>query len=153
LVITALVMVALATFSLAMSTAWQNAGASQDILLQANQDVRLLDAKILPCALTGGWQPGALDGSASQPAAVLLWTADNNSTDRSLSGVCAAGGAGYGLFLCECLLEGVVYQHVQGRADADSALSQCDRRAVLCWVGGQRDGAAFYRILTDREKR
>ena len=80
LVITALVMAALATFSLAMSTAWQNAGSSQDILLQANQDVRLLDAKIRPCALTGGWQSGSLDGSASLPAAVLLWTADTNSS-------------------------------------------------------------------------
>jgi type II secretory pathway pseudopilin PulG len=80
LVITALVMAALATFSLAMSTAWQNAGASEDILLQANQDVRLLDAKIRPCALTGGWQAGSLDGSASLPAAVLLWTADTNSS-------------------------------------------------------------------------
>src|SRR5580700_11331289 len=80
LVITALVMAALATFSLAMSTAWQNAGSSQAILLAANQDVRLLDAKIRPCGLTGGWQPGSLDGTASKPAAVLLWTAD---TDKS----------------------------------------------------------------------
>jgi hypothetical protein len=80
LVITALVMAALATFSLAMSTAWQNAGSSQDILLQANQDVRLLDARIRPCALTGGWQAGSLDGSTSQPAAVLLWTSDTNNS-------------------------------------------------------------------------
>jgi type II secretory pathway pseudopilin PulG len=80
LIITALVMAALASFSLAMSTAWQNAGSSQAILLAANQDVRLLEAKIRPCALTGGWQPGSLDGSASLPAAVLLWTADNNGT-------------------------------------------------------------------------
>jgi hypothetical protein len=80
LIITSLVMAALATFSLAMSTAWQNAGSSQAILLAANQDVRLLDAKIRPCGLTGGWQPGSLDGTAQQPAAVLLWTADSSAS-------------------------------------------------------------------------
>jgi type II secretory pathway pseudopilin PulG len=80
LVITALVMAALATFSLAMSTAWQNAGSSESILLCANQNVRLLDAKIRPCALTGAWQPGSLDGSESAPASVLLWTADTNNS-------------------------------------------------------------------------
>jgi len=80
LIITALVMAALATFSLAMSTAWQNAGSSQAILLAANQDVRLLDAKIRPCGLTGGWQAGSLDGTAQQPAAVLLWIADTNNS-------------------------------------------------------------------------
>jgi hypothetical protein len=80
LVITALVMAGLAAFSLAMSTAWQNAGSSEAILLAANQDVRLLDAKIRPCALTGGWQTGSLAGTAAQPAAVLLWTADTNAS-------------------------------------------------------------------------
>jgi len=80
LVITALVIAGLAAFSLAMSTAWQNAGSSEAILLAANQDVRLLDAKIRPCALTGGWQPGSLDGTSAQPAAVLLWTADTNAS-------------------------------------------------------------------------
>jgi type II secretory pathway pseudopilin PulG len=80
LVITAMVMAGLAAFSLAMSTAWQNAGSSEAILLAANQDVRLLDAKIRPCALTGGWQPGSLNGTAAQPAAALLWTADTNAS-------------------------------------------------------------------------
>jgi hypothetical protein len=80
LIITALVMAALATFSVAMSTAWQNSGSSQAILLGANQDVRLLDAKIRPCGLTGGWRAGSLDGTAQQPAAVLLWTADGNTS-------------------------------------------------------------------------
>jgi Tfp pilus assembly protein FimT len=80
LVITALVMSALATFSLAMSTAWQNAGSSQASLLAANQVVRLLDARIRPCGLTGGWRQGSLDGSAQQPAALLLWTADTNAS-------------------------------------------------------------------------
>jgi type II secretory pathway pseudopilin PulG len=80
LVITALVMAGLASFSLAMSTAWQNAGFSEALLLAANQDVRLLDAKIRPCALTGGWQAGSLDGTATEPAAVLLWTGDTNSS-------------------------------------------------------------------------
>jgi hypothetical protein len=80
LVITALVMAAVASFSLAMSTAWQNAGSSQACLLSANQVGRLLDAKIRPCALTGGWTPGSLDGTATPPAAVLLWAADTNSS-------------------------------------------------------------------------
>jgi type II secretory pathway pseudopilin PulG len=80
LVITALVMAGLAAFSLAMSTAWQNAGSSEAILLAANQDVRLLDAKIRPCVLTGGWQSGSLDGTSAKPAAVLLWTADTNNS-------------------------------------------------------------------------
>lgn len=80
LVITAMVMAGLATFSLAMSTAWKNAGTSQAVLLTANQDIRLLDAKIRPCGLTGGWEPGAIDGSAANPAAVLLWVADTNKS-------------------------------------------------------------------------
>ena len=80
LVITALVMAGLAAFSLAMSTAWQNAGSSEAFLLAANQDVRLLDAKIRPCVLTGGWQSGWLDGTTAKPAAVLLWTADTNNS-------------------------------------------------------------------------
>jgi type II secretory pathway pseudopilin PulG len=80
LIITALVMAGLAAFSLAMSTAWQNAGSSEATLLAANQDIRLLDAKLRPCGLTGGWQAGSLDGTAQPPAAVLLWTADNNNS-------------------------------------------------------------------------
>ncbi len=73
-------MSALAGVAMAMSTAWQNAGASEAALLSGNHDICLLDAKIRPCALTGGWRAGALDGSVSPGAAVLLWTADNNSS-------------------------------------------------------------------------
>ncbi len=75
LVITAMVMGGLATFSLAMSAAWQNAGASESALLSANHAVQLLQAKIRPCALTGGWRAG----NGSDHAAVLLWTADSNA--------------------------------------------------------------------------
>ena len=73
-----MVLAGVASFSLAVSTAWQNAGNSQAVLLSANHDAMLLAERIRPCVLTGGWQAGSIDGSASTGAAVLLWKGDTN---------------------------------------------------------------------------
>lgn len=79
LVVTAMVVGGVASFALAVSEAWQNAGSSQSVLLSANHDAMLLSEKIRPCVLTGGWQAGSLGGSSSTGAAVLLWKGDTNA--------------------------------------------------------------------------
>jgi hypothetical protein len=79
LVVTSMVLAGVASFSLAVSSAWQNAGNSQSVLLSGNHDALLLAERIRPCALTGGWVAGSVDGSSSTGAAVLLWKSDTNS--------------------------------------------------------------------------
>ncbi|MBV8780567.1 MAG: hypothetical protein JO353_04155 [Phycisphaerae bacterium] len=79
LVITSMVLAGVASFAMAVSTAWRNAGSSESILLSANHDALLLNEKIRACGLTGGWTSGSIDGSSTTGAAVLLWKGDANS--------------------------------------------------------------------------
>ena len=78
LLVTTMVLAGVASFASAVSTAWQNAGSSQSVMLSANHAALLLSEKIRGCGLTGGWNAGSIDGTASTAAAVALWKADTN---------------------------------------------------------------------------
>jgi type II secretory pathway component PulJ len=77
LVITSLVMGAMAAFSLAMSTAWKSAESSQSISLLANQTVVRLQNEIRQSKMIGAVRAGTSAGTSSN-AAVLLWKADTS---------------------------------------------------------------------------
>jgi hypothetical protein len=77
LAICAMVMSALAAFSMAMGTAWKQAEQGQSVtLLSVQANLRLQDV-IRNARLIGASRAGSDDESATG-AAVLLWTADTN---------------------------------------------------------------------------
>jgi hypothetical protein len=77
LVVTSLVMGAMAAFSLAMSTAWKSAESSQSISLLANQTIVRVQNEIRQCKLIGAMRSGTSGGSGDV-VAVLLWKADTS---------------------------------------------------------------------------
>jgi hypothetical protein len=77
LVVTSLVMGAMAAFALAMTTAWKSAESSQSISLLANQTVVRLQNEIRQCKLIGALRSGSSGGSGDVYA-VLLWKADTS---------------------------------------------------------------------------
>jgi len=72
LVITSLVMSALAAFTLAMSAAWKQAEQTQSATVIANQVSAVLQDQIRQARLLGGWRAGSINGSGEN-AAVMLW--------------------------------------------------------------------------------
>jgi type II secretory pathway component PulJ len=77
LIITSMVMSAIAGFSLAMSTAWKSAEKSQAISVLGNQVVTRLENEIRKARLIGACRAGSSDESAGG-AAIMLWMADTN---------------------------------------------------------------------------
>ncbi|HMB95130.1 MAG TPA: hypothetical protein VKK61_03745, partial [Tepidisphaeraceae bacterium] len=77
LVITALVMSALATFSLAMCSAWVGSGQVQALTLRGNQIAMRIQNEIRNARLLGACRAGSSDGSAAG-AAILIWKNDTN---------------------------------------------------------------------------
>jgi hypothetical protein len=78
LVITSLVMTAVAALSMAMATAWRSAGKTQSVALKGNFVTRQVQNEVRNARLIGACRAGASDGSGSG-AAVLLWKTDTNS--------------------------------------------------------------------------
>jgi hypothetical protein len=78
LLVTALVMSALATFTLAMCSAWQGAGQTATLTLKGNQIAAVIQKEVRNSLLLGACQAGSSDGSAAA-AAVLIWKNDLNS--------------------------------------------------------------------------
>ena len=79
LVITSMVMSALAAFSLAMSSAWRSAGQTQSLGLRASHAVGWIQKEVRNAKLLGGVRAGSLNISGSTPsAAVVLWKEDTN---------------------------------------------------------------------------
>jgi type II secretory pathway pseudopilin PulG len=72
LVITSLVMSALAAFTLAMSSAWRQAEQTQSATIIANQVSAVLQDQIRQARLLGAWRAGSISGSG-ESAAVMLW--------------------------------------------------------------------------------
>ncbi|WP_428939948.1 PulJ/GspJ family protein [Fontivita pretiosa] len=72
LVITSLVMSALAAFALAMSSAWKQAEQTQSATVIANQVSAVLQDQIRQARLLGAWRAGSINGSGEN-AAVMLW--------------------------------------------------------------------------------
>jgi Tfp pilus assembly protein FimT len=77
LVITALVMSALSTFTLAMCSAWQSSGQVATLTLQGNQMVSHIENEVRNARLLGVCRAGSCDGSASG-AAIMIWKNDTN---------------------------------------------------------------------------
>lgn len=78
LVVTSLVMAALASFSMAMASAWKSAEETQALTLRANQAVFRIEKEIRNARLVGACRLGSSDGSAAG-AAVILWKVDTNN--------------------------------------------------------------------------
>ncbi|HWP41145.1 MAG TPA: hypothetical protein VNL70_09485 [Tepidisphaeraceae bacterium] len=72
LVITSLVMSALAAFTLAMSSAWRQAEQTQSATIIANQVSAVLQEQVRQARLLGAWRAGSISGSG-ESAAVMLW--------------------------------------------------------------------------------
>jgi hypothetical protein len=77
LIVTSLVMGAMAAFALAMSTAWKSAETSQSMSLLANQTIVRVQNEIRQCKLIGALRSGTSGGSGDI-VAVLLWKADTS---------------------------------------------------------------------------
>jgi len=78
LVVTSLVMAALAAFSLSMSTAWSCAGQTQALTLRGNQAVAWIQKEVRNARLLGAVRAGSINGSGTSGAAVVMWKADTN---------------------------------------------------------------------------
>lgn len=78
MLITTLVLSAMAAFCTAMSTAYQNAGKSQLITLKGNQIAMRINNEVRNARLIGACQAGSSDGSAAG-AAVMIWKTDTNN--------------------------------------------------------------------------
>lgn len=78
LVVTSLVMGALATFSLAMSSAWKSAGQAQTLTMIGSHVAARIQNEIKNAKLIGACRPGSCDGSALG-AAIMIWKSDANS--------------------------------------------------------------------------
>jgi Tfp pilus assembly protein PilW len=77
LLITALVMSALATFTLATCSAWQSCGQVATLTLQGNQIVSHMQNEIRNARLLGVCRAGSSGGSATG-AAIMIWKSDTN---------------------------------------------------------------------------
>jgi hypothetical protein len=77
MVVTAMVMSALATFTLAMCSAWQSAGQVQTLTMIGNQVVLRIQNEIKNARLLGACSAGSSNGSASG-AAIMIWKSDTN---------------------------------------------------------------------------
>lgn len=78
LVITSLVMSAVAALSMAMATAWRSAGKTQSLTLKGNFISRHVQNEVRNARLIGACRAGTSDGTGTG-AAVLLWKTDTNS--------------------------------------------------------------------------
>lgn len=78
LLITSLVMGAVATFSLAMGKAWQRSEEIESLTLRARQATVRIAQLVRDAKLLVTHRAGSLDGTAAQPAAVIIWTRDTN---------------------------------------------------------------------------
>jgi Tfp pilus assembly protein PilW len=77
MLITTLIMGAMAAFCMAMSTAWKSAEKTQAVTLLGNQVVMRVQNEIRNAKLIGACTAGSSDGSATG-AALLLWKQDTN---------------------------------------------------------------------------
>lgn len=78
IVITMLVMSALAAFSMAMSTAWRSAEKSQSLTLRGHHAGVRIEKYVRNARLIGAIRAGSSEGTGSG-AAVLLWKTDTNN--------------------------------------------------------------------------
>ncbi|MCS7033547.1 MAG: prepilin-type N-terminal cleavage/methylation domain-containing protein [Phycisphaerae bacterium] len=78
LTITAVVMAALISFSAAIGTASQSAAEEEQVSAMLNAATSTLTATTRRAVLAGAYHEGSLDNSAAQPAAIVLWRADQN---------------------------------------------------------------------------
>lgn len=77
MIITTLVLGAMAAFCMAMSTAFNSAGKSQLITLKAQQIANKINSEVRAARLLGACRLGSSDGSAPG-AAVMIWKQDTN---------------------------------------------------------------------------
>jgi prepilin-type N-terminal cleavage/methylation domain-containing protein len=78
LVISGLVMGAVAAFLLATGSRWMQSGTGQSVYLAGGQAAIRFQQVIRDSAAVGAVQPGALEGSSVLPAAIMLWRGDRN---------------------------------------------------------------------------
>jgi Tfp pilus assembly protein PilW len=79
LTITALVMSALSAFSIAMATAWQRHDEVDSLTLRARQASVRVAEQVRDARLIAFCSAGALDGTATPTACVLIWKDDTNN--------------------------------------------------------------------------
>ncbi|HEY7088534.1 MAG TPA: hypothetical protein VH518_10625 [Tepidisphaeraceae bacterium] len=80
ILITAMVMGAVASFTLATAQAWKSAEQETNLAAKGNASVAWIQETIRSAKLLGPVRAGALDSpAAGSGAAVMLWTADTNS--------------------------------------------------------------------------
>jgi len=82
LVITALVMGALATLSSAMSRAWSQSDTGQSASISSHQASIRLQNFLRQAKLVGLVRPGSTDGSVSPGASAMLWLRDDNGDGK-----------------------------------------------------------------------
>lgn len=77
LVITTLVMGAMAAFSMAMATAWRSAETTQSLTLRGHHAMMRIESEVRNSRLVGVCRTGSSEGVGSG-AAVMLWKIDTN---------------------------------------------------------------------------
>lgn len=89
LVITALVMFAVATFVMAVSQSWRHSDEVETAARHAWQATVRLGRTVQDARLIGAFNHGDLSANTPQPAAVLLWMKDTNSDGKIQGAECA----------------------------------------------------------------
>jgi hypothetical protein len=89
LVVTSLVMAAVAAFTLAVSTSWRHSDQAQTTAAHARQMSARLARLVQDARLIGAVQAGAIDGTPPAPAAALLWVDDTNGDGAIQGAECA----------------------------------------------------------------
>lgn len=78
LVVTMLVMSAMAAFSLAMAGAWRSAEKTQSLTLRGQHAATRIEKEVRSARLIGASYLGSSEGTATHPAAVMIWKEDSN---------------------------------------------------------------------------
>jgi hypothetical protein len=89
LVITSLVMGAVAAFTLSVSRAWRYSDQVQAAAVHARQTTVRLGRLVQDARLIGAVEAGGLTGTPSAPAAVLIWVRDTNNDGAIQGAECA----------------------------------------------------------------
>ena len=89
MVITALVMAAVATFLMAVSQSWRHSDQVETSTMRAWQATVRLGRAVQDARLIGAYSAGDIDAATPTPAAVLLWAKDTNGDGKIQGAECA----------------------------------------------------------------
>ena len=89
LIITALVMAAVASFVMAVSQSWRHSDQVETSSMRAWQATVRLGRTVQDARLIGAFHAGDLFSAPAQPAAVLLWATDANGDGKIQGAECA----------------------------------------------------------------